>query len=163
FENIYLVNDNIALLLHHVRQQSNADSCLDKKYIVAISIGAAYLSICVASVLNNCIEVIRMWNQNIGGEDFDEHLFESYVHQRYARYSNEVKTLLLDRCADAKINLSLEDETEINLQNLPKKFDHNVLLTRKKFEQSCSKLISNIKKLVTESINHAKSFANEVT
>ncbi|RWS19486.1 hypothetical protein B4U80_12284, partial [Leptotrombidium deliense] len=65
FENIHLVNDNIALLLHHVNQ-SNEDVCMNEKYIVAVSMGAAYLNITVAIVSNNCIEINRTWHQNIG-------------------------------------------------------------------------------------------------
>ncbi|RWS18768.1 heat shock protein 70-like protein, partial [Leptotrombidium deliense] len=98
---------------------------------------------------------------NIGGRDFDEKLFQSFVHQRYARYSKELKTILLDRCCDAKINLSLQNKTEIDLGNLTKKFD-NVSLTRKQFEETCSQLILNIKKILSETINHAKSLNKEV-
>ncbi|RWS20472.1 Der f 28 allergen-like protein, partial [Leptotrombidium deliense] len=162
FKNIHLVNDNIALLLHHIMQQTKADSYMDKKYIVAISMGAAYLNICVASILNNCIEVNRMWHQKIGGKDFDEKIFETFVRHRYARYPKDLKTILLNRFGDAKINLTLKDETEIDLSNLSKKFD-NVLLTREKFEEACSQLILSIKKVLLESINHAKTFDKHVT
>ncbi|RWS23422.1 molecular chaperone Hsp70-like protein [Leptotrombidium deliense] len=160
FQDIHLVNDNDALIFTHLMESSSTQTTAKEITVVTISMGLAYFNISVATVKNNCFDISAVWNENIGGRDFDRKL-RDLLNIDYKQKHSLIRTLILGKCEQAKIKLSSDMKTEIELHNLSSSFE-NFAITRQEYEACCETLFFKIKQLITEAMKHAITLGNEV-
>ncbi|RWS21002.1 glucose-regulated protein 78-like protein, partial [Leptotrombidium deliense] len=133
----------------------------DKKYIVAITMGAAYFNVCVASVLDNCTEILEMWDENIGGRNFDIKCHDSLFEYPKGKISKTLRTKLLLKCEEARIKLTTEEKCEITADHLCRYFK-NGWITQGEYESICAKLVATIKRIIIEATTKATSMSKDV-
>ena len=136
------------------------------KTILVIDFGGGTLDITILNFSKNEDGIFFDINSsnghsNLGGDDFDLELMK-YCLKQYNLGSNLVKNLsknfrLKRACEKAKIKLSSDIETNIQLENYQNLFDLQIPITRDKFNEISSKLFKDFEKMLDQILNDYKA------
>ena len=107
---------------------------------------------------------------HLGGEDFDNQIVQYCINKFKEQTSIDLnepeflkqKNRLKEHCEKAKRKLSLENETEIELESLAKGKDFYNKLSRAKFEELCKDLFEKCKNPIDEVLKDSKCQAKNV-
>jgi len=120
--------------------------CKKATRVMVFDLGGGTFDVSILDVGNGVIEVIASsGDPRLGGNDWDTALATWLEDQFKELYGVELDgpayRRLLDAAEKAKIVLSTEQETQIELPNLVTNLGMNVTLTRRKFEALCRSLL----------------------
>lgn len=153
---------------------------LDKRHkdqtVLVYDLGGGTFDVSILELADGTFEVLSTSGDNhLGGDDFDQKIIEWLVskihHDKGVDLSKDKMALqrLKEEAEKAKINLSSQLETEINLpfiamdQNGP--ISYSVVLSRSEFDKLTKNLVERTSKPVTDALTAAKlkpSDINEV-
>ena len=133
----------------------------NKKKIIVFDLGGGTLDVTLLELENDDIRVeAHSGIMHLGGEDFDNKLMEYCINQFKNKTSIDLnkndyikqKNRLKMHCEKAKIDLTFNEETEIEIESIVKGKPLLEKITRKKFEYLCESLfismINPIKKVL---------------
>ncbi|KAK8075297.1 kinase-like protein [Apiospora hydei] len=132
--------------------------------ILAIDIGAGFLNISIASMVQGAFHMDVTESDRLGGNDFDNllwHHLEAQAKQQgmniYAgRGKRRARQRLLSACESAKIQLSDISQTEVFIEDFWDGQDFRAILTRQEFESICMKCFWSITDAIERALASAK-------
>ena len=159
--NLPFINESTAITMYY-GYLNYIDLTDQKKYIIFIDIGHSKTSFILSRFTKN--EFVVRYVENIlflGGRDFNNIIFNKCLEmfKEKNRYELKVKgrnkIRLMEEIEKARKNLSINTETEINVDALDNDIDFNYYITREEFETLIKDKLDLFKK-------RFESFFNEV-
>uniref|UniRef100_A0AC35ERP9 Uncharacterized protein n=1 Tax=Panagrolaimus sp. PS1159 TaxID=55785 RepID=A0AC35ERP9_9BILA len=162
---VHLLTQNTAAAITYIRNKPQKTFST----FMIFNFGANQLSISLFENSNGNIQLIYSESEeSLGGEDFTTLLTEIFLEILKQHEGNNfipgTKTLkgLRETAEKAKIDLSLMDQTECNLENVEEQRCHAIHLSREEFEKFCNSLINKTEKCILNAIQNCKQNISEI-
>ena len=144
----------------------------EKKNVCVFDLGGGTFDVTILEIDNKKFTVKAIGgDSHLGGEDFDNELvkycIEKFKEENDIDISNDQKALrrLKVACEQAKIDLSNQNDTFIEVQSLSQDIDFELIITRKEFEKICQPkfniCIEKLKNIIEDS-KISKNKINEI-
>ena len=135
-----LINEPVAAAIAYGLE----NNLKEKKNICVFDLGGGTFDVTILEIDNKKFTVKAIGgDSHLGGEDFDNELvkycIEIFKEENDIDISNDQKALrrLKVACEQAKIDLSNQNDTFIEVQSLSQDIDFELIITRKEFEKIC--------------------------
>ena len=171
---VNIVNESSAITMYYgytkyrdnfVKQKTKVDTTIEK-YILFIDSGYSKTSFILSYFKYNLFKVIYVTCiPNIGGRNFDEEIMKYCINEFLIKeniknedfnFTNKMKYRLLESIKKARIQLTVNTESQILVDVFYNDIDLDIILTREKFEELIKNNLKEIDKYFNNVINYAK-------
>jgi molecular chaperone DnaK (HSP70) len=171
---VHILNESSAITMYYgytkyrdnfVKQKINVDTTIEK-YILFIDSGHSKTSFILSYFKYNLFKVIYVTCiPNIGGRNFDEEIMKYCINEFLIKeniknedfnFTNKMKYRLLESIKKARIQLTVNTESQILVDVFYNDIDLDIILTREKFEELIKNNLEEIDKYFNNIINYAK-------
>ena len=141
----------------------------EDKYVIVYDLGGGTFDVSLLAMEEGYFQVIATGGDTrLGGEDFDEMCVQGMITKFMQKTNSDCSrdnvalARLKKSCEAAKIQLSSEDETIINIPDFYDGFDLNETFTRKEFENNIDGLLQKTIKTVENVLSDAQISKDEI-
>ena len=165
--NLPFINESTAITMYY-GYLNYIDLTDQKKYIIFIDIGHSKTSFILSRFTKN--EFVVRYVENIlflGGRDFNNIIFNKCLEKFKEKNGYELKVKgrnkirLMEEIEKARKNLSINTETEINVDALDNDIDFNYYITREEFETLIKDKLDLFKKRFESFFNEVKKILKD--